>query len=180
MFSRVKIVHITFVVLAFGTQGQGTAREPDKAGAVLGSEVVRGDQLTRQQFEALPDTAVIEFKGKRMTKAEIRVKAANSQEAMAKVQAVARQIEAQFEQRRIQIERQQQAKIRADKAKAMAEFTRQSDAGTTPQARQFEAIQKEAAQLYERSKRASPTEQAQIEQRARQLLQQLSQVSPPR
>jgi ABC-type bacteriocin/lantibiotic exporter with double-glycine peptidase domain len=175
MLSRVKIVHITFVVLALGTQGQGTAREPDKAGAVPGPQVVRGDKLTKEQFEALPDTAIIEFKGKRMTKAEIRARAAKSQEAMATAKAVALQAKAEFEQRRIQIEREQQAKIQADKAKAMAEFERH--AATT------KAIQKEAAELYERSKRASPTERAEIDKRAHQLLLQLrqsSQVSPPR
>jgi hypothetical protein len=180
MFSRIKIAHITFVILAFATQGQGTARGPDKAGAVPGSEVVRGDELTKQQFEALPDTAVIEFKGKRITKGEIRAKALKSQEAMAKAQAVARQTKSQFEQRRIEVERQRQAKMQADRTKAMAEFTRLSDAGATPRALQIEAIRKEAMQLYERSKRASPTEQAQIEERAHQLLQRLLHVSPPR
>jgi len=67
----------------------------------------------------------------------------------------------------------QAAKLQADRAKAMAEFTRLRQAAATPQARQLEAIKEEAAQLYERSKHASPAEQAQIEQRARQLLQQL-------
>src|SRR5262249_8388501 len=180
MFSRIKIAHITFVLLAFATQGQGTARKPDKAGEVPGSEVVRGEQLTKQQFEALPDTAVIEFKGKRMTKGEIRAKVAKSREARAKAQAVARQTKAQFEERRIQVERQRQAKMQADRAKAIGEFTRQSEGAAPPQAPQFEAIRKEAMQLYERSKRASPTEQAEIEQRAHQLLQQLQQASPPR
>jgi hypothetical protein len=46
----------------------------------------------------------------------------------------------------------------------------------TPQARQLDAIQEEAAQLFQRSKTAPPGEQAQIEQRAGQLLQQLQQL----
>ena len=41
---------------------------------------------------------------------------------------------------------------------------------------QLEAIEQEAAQLWQRSQRASPAEQAQIEQRAGQLLQQLQQL----
>jgi DMSO/TMAO reductase YedYZ molybdopterin-dependent catalytic subunit len=97
-------------------------------------------------------------------------------EAMAKIQATAGQAEAQFEQSRIQFEQQQKAESEAHKAKAMAEFTRRTQAAATLQVRQLEAIQKEAAKLYERSKRASPAEQAQIEQRALQLLEQLSQM----
>ena len=81
MFSRAKIGHITFIVLAFGILAQGTAAQPAEPGAAPGPQAVRGDQLTKQQFEALPDTAVIDFKGQRMTKAQIRVKAAKSQEA---------------------------------------------------------------------------------------------------
>jgi hypothetical protein len=176
MFSRTKIVHITFIVLAFGALAHGTPAQPAEPGAAAGPQVVKGDQLTKQQFEALPDTAVIDFKGQRMTKAQIQDKAAKSQEAVVKGETLVRQTEAQFEQRRIQFEEQQQAKIKAGKARAMAEFTRQSQAAATPQARQLEAIQEEAAQLAARSKSASPAEQAQIEQRARQLLQQLPQV----
>jgi hypothetical protein len=176
MFVRVKIARITFLVLAFGILAQGPGRQPAEAGGAPGPQVVRGGQLTKQQFEVLPDTAVIEFKGQRMTKAQIQAKAAKSQEAMAKGQAVARQTEAQFEQRRIQFEQQQQARLQTDNAKAMAEFTRQSQVSATPHAWQLEAIQEEAAQLFERSKRASPAEQAQIEQRAGQLLQQLHQL----
>lgn len=176
MFVRVKIARSTFLVLAFGILAQGTGRQPAEAGGAPGPQVLRGGQLTKQQFEALPDTAVIEVKGQRMTKAQIRAKAAKSQEAMAKGQAVARQTEAQFEQRRIQFEQQQQAKLQADNAKAVAEFTRQSQASGPAASPQLDAIQEEAAQLHERSKRASPAEQAQIEQRAGQLLQQLQQM----
>jgi hypothetical protein len=176
MLSRVKIAYVTFIIIAFGTMHQGTSRQPAEAQAVSGPQVIRGDQLTKKQFEALPDTAVIDLKGQRMTKAQIRIKAATSQQAIAKAQDAARQAEAQFAQRRIKFEQRQQAKLQADKAKAMAEFTRQVQAGTTPQTRQLEAIQGEAAQLYERSKHASPSEQAQIDQRARQLLQQLQQM----
>jgi hypothetical protein len=175
MFSRVKIVHITFILLAFGTLAQGTAAEPSEPGAAPGSQVVRGDQLTKQQFEALPDTALINFKGQQMTKAQIRVRATKSQEAMEKGHALARQTRAEFEQRLIHFEQQRKAKIQADKAKAMEEFARQSQA----EARQLKAIEAEAAQLYKRSEGASPAEKAQIEQRASQLLQQLQEMDHP-
>jgi hypothetical protein len=169
VFSQIKIVHITFILLAFGTLAQGTAAEPSERGAAPGSQMVRGDQLTKQQFEALPDTALIDFKGQRITKAQIRVREAKSQETAEKVRALARQSRAEFEQRLIHFEQQRKAEIHADKAKAMGEFARQSQA----EARQLKAIETEAAQLYKRSERASPAEKAQIEQRASQLLQQL-------
>jgi hypothetical protein len=169
MFSRGNIVQITFILFAFGTLTQGTAAERAEPGAAPSPQVVRGDQLTKQQFDALPDTAQIDFKGQRMTKARMRVREAKSQETAEKVRALARQSRAEFQQRLIHFEQQRKAKIQADAAKAMGEFTRQSQA----EARQFKAIEAEAAQLYKRSEHASPAEKAQIEQRASQLLHQL-------
>jgi hypothetical protein len=167
MFSTVKIARSTFIVLALGILAQGTGRQPAEAGGTPGPQVLRADQLTRQQFEVLPDTAVIESKGQRMTKAQIQTKAMKSKEAIAKVQASARDAQAKFEKRLAQFLQQRQAKLQADNAKAMAEVAR---------LRQVAAIEEEGAKLWQRAQRAAPAERAQIEQRARQLLQQFQQI----
>ena len=73
----------------------------------------------------------------------------------------------------IQFEQQHEAKIQADKAKAMAEFTAKASRIPGPGPGSLRRSRMEAAQLCGVSSGASPAEQAQIEQRARQLLQQL-------
>jgi hypothetical protein len=174
MFSRVSIATPTILVLVLGLLAQSAGPLPAEAGGVQG-QVIRGDQLTKQQFEALPDIAVIEFKGQRMTKAQIRAKAAKSTEAMAKAPAAARAAQAKVAARQAQFLQQQQAKLQADNAKAMVEVARLRQAAGPARSPQLEAIEQEAAQLFQRSQRA-PAERAQIEQRAGQLLQQLQQM----
>jgi len=169
MFAPRKIVCSTTVVLALGLIVNAVGRPPAEAGGAPGPQVLRADQLTKQQFRAAPDSAVIEFRGQRVTKAQIRARAAQkAHEGMAKVEVAVRQERARFEQ--------EQAKLHADNAKVQAELARLRQARATPQARQVDAIEQEAAQLFERSKRASPADRAQIEQRASQLLQQLQQL----
>jgi hypothetical protein len=169
MFSRGKIGQITFILFAFGILTLGTATASAETRATPSPQVVSGAQLTKQQFEALPDSALIDFKGRQMTKASIRARETQSHDTAEKVQALARQSRVEFQQRLIQFEQQRKTKLEVDKAKAMGEFARLSQANP----RQLKAIEVEAAQLYERSKRASPADKAHIEQRANQLLQQL-------
>ena len=171
MFSRVKIGQITFILFAFGMLILATATASAERGAPS-PQVVSGDRLTKQQFEALPDSALIDFKGRRMTKADIRARVAQSLDMAEKVQALARQSRVEFKQHLIQFEQQRKTKLEIDKAKATGEFARLSQADS----QQLKAIEVEAAQLQERSKRASPAEKAHIEQRANQLLQQLQRM----
>ena len=160
MFSRIAITKLAAITLGLGFMAQVVGSSPAEAGGAPGPQVLRADQLTKQQFRRLPDSAVIEFQGQRMTKAQIRAMAARkAQAAMAKVEAAAGQRRAQFEQ--------EQAKLQADNTKVQAELAR---------LRQIAAIQQEAAQLLQRSQRGLPAEQTQIEQRASQLLQQLQQL----
>ena len=139
---------------------------PADAGGAPGPQVIRADQLTKQQFDQqlkrLPDTAVIEFQGRRLTVGEIRAKSAQrDRELIAKAQAASRQAQAAFEQRRAQFLQQQQAKLQADNAKATAELARLRQPAGPGRSPQLEAIEQEAAQLF---------------QRAAQLLQQLQQM----
>jgi len=181
MFAMLRIASFTSVVLVLGLLAHTASPPPAESGGAPGPQVLRADQLTKQQFrqqlKALPDSAVIESKGQRMTKGQIRALAAQKgAAAQAKARAAASQAQARFAAHRAQFLQQEQAKLQADNAKTMAEFGRLRQARATPQARQLDAIEQEAAQLFQRSQRASPAERAQIEQRAAQLLQQLQQL----
>ena len=159
----------SFFLFVSGILTLGTATANAEREAAPSPKVISGDNLTKQQFEALPDIALIDFKGRRMTKASIRAREAQSRDTAEKVQALARQSRAEFEQRLIQFKQQRKKKLEIDKAKSMGEYARLGPADS----QQLKSIEVEAARLHGRSTRASPAEKAQIEQRANQLLQQL-------
>jgi hypothetical protein len=181
MFAMLRIASPTMMFLVLGLIAHTAAPLPADAGGAPGPQVIRADQLTKQQFDQqlkrLPDSAVIESQGRRFTVGEIRARAAQRRREMAaKAPVAARAAQAKVAARQAQFLQQQQAQLQADNVKAMAEFGRLRQARATPQARQVEAIEQEAAQLFQRSQRAAPAERAQIEQRAGQLLQQLQQL----
>ena len=134
--------------------------------------IIRGEQLTQQQFDALPDSAVIEFRGTRITAGEVRVKIKQAEiGAQAQAQAAAAQAQAKFEAYRAKFLQEQKAKLDAANAKVRAEIARLRQASAAAPLTQQQAIQKEAVELLNRSKTATPAEQIQIEQRAGQLQQ---------
>ena len=196
MVSRISIAGLTAVAFALGVNAQPAAAPPAvqevtpapakvlEAPAVLapalvpGQAVLKLEQLTKEQFVALPDSQVIEVQGQRTTKREFL--AAMEQErnaALAKLKAAAGQAQATFEAARSQFLQRQQAELDAQNAKVRAEFaSRRTQRGGPARSAAHQAIHKEASQLLERAKTAPPAEQEQIEQRAGELLKQLQQV----
>jgi hypothetical protein len=131
MGARIRITGLTVITgIALGLMANLAAPPPVLAGGgVAAPQVLKADTLTKQQFEQqfkrLPDNAVIESKGQRMTIGQMRALAAQKAQAhQAKAQAALTQANTAFEQRRAQLEQQHQAKLRADNAKAIAEFKR--------------------------------------------------------
>lgn len=130
MVARIRIAGLTTVTFVLGLGAN--AANPLWAvagGGIAVPQVLKADQLTKQQLDQqlkrLPDSAVIESKGQRVTKAQIRALATQKgQQHQAKGQAALTQANAAFEQRRAQLEQQHQAKLQADNAKAMADFKR--------------------------------------------------------
>ena len=130
MGATIKIAGLTTIALVL-VLGAGAASPPwaVAGGGVAAPQVLKTDTLTKQQFKQqfkrLPDNAVIESKGQRMTKAQIKALAAQKGRAnQAKAQAALSQANAAFEQRRAQLEQQHQAKLQADNAKAIEDFKR--------------------------------------------------------
>jgi hypothetical protein len=124
-------------------------------------------------FKTLPDSAVIQFQGKAISKGALKALQAQARrEAETQLKAAVTQANAKFQSRRTQFLQQQQAEIQTTLVKARAETThlRQALVSATPA--QQDPIRSEAITLLQRSKSATPAERAQIEQRALQLEQQ--------
>ena len=158
-----------------------TAQAPEQFGLdrpLKGEQPLKAEQLTKEHFDRLSDTQPIEIKGQRMTAGKIRANMRQARaEAEAKAKVAAAKVQAEFEAERTKFLQAQKAKLEAENAKVRAEVTRLRQQQPAPaQSPQLDAIRREAGQLLERSKTASPAERAQIEQRAAQLIQQLQQM----
>jgi len=142
-----------------------------------GATVFKADQLTKEQFKQLPDSAVIEFQGQRTTKGEFRAKMEQARNAaMMEAQAQASQAEARRAAHRARFLQRQQVELDAASAKVQVELARLGQAGSHAQISQMEGVQQKAANLCARSKTASPAEQAQMEREAGELLKQFRQL----
>lgn len=141
-------------------------------------QIFKIEQMTKDQFKALPDSAVIEFKGKQMTKGQfISEMNQKSREMAEKAKAEMKSKRmAEFEARRAKFLQQEKQRITANNAKVRGEFERLKQQASSAKAKQFTAIRQEAIQLNNKSKNANPAEQAQIEKRAEELLRQLKQL----
>jgi len=78
MFAMLRIARPTMMFLVLALIAHTAAPLRADAGGAPGPQVIRADQLTKHQFyqqlKRLPDTAVIEFQGRRLTVGEIRAK----------------------------------------------------------------------------------------------------------
>jgi hypothetical protein len=176
MLRQLGIVSITTAAVTLTLMAHpATAADPPPQLGV--SRVIRGEGLTRPQFEALHDSATIEFRGTRITAGELRAKMRQSNlQRQAASQAAAAQAAPRFEAYRATFLQKQQAELQAASAKFQAELARLRQASASAPPPQHEGILNEAIQLQERAKTAPPAEQVQIEQRALQLHQQIQRL----
>jgi len=140
-------------------------------------QVLQLEKMTKEQFEKLPDTAVIDVKGRQITKgqymSEMNQKAKQDLE---KARAeLSRKAQADFEAARAKFLQGEKAKLDANNAKVNAEIERLRQKNTESSSRLL-SIQNEANQLNTRFRTANPSEKAQIEKRAGELLQQIKQM----
>jgi hypothetical protein len=130
---------------------------------------IRGAELTPQQFQSLPDNAVIEYDGKQSTAGELRARARQQKAALATEIAALDKSQREGEGKRAKFLQDRKAKLDAENAKVATELARLRQSGGIP-----ENVKQETNQLRERSKNAkTDAEKAQIEQRAGELLRQL-------
>ncbi len=168
--------------LVFGTMTLLTTAGslPALAQRTSQAKIIRADQLTKREFDRqlkmLPENAVIESNGQRMTKAQMRKEAARQgTETVSKAQARDRDVQAKYRAWHAQFEQEQQAKLKAENANLQRELAQLIQTSAPVRSPKLEIIQQEATQLLQRSKTAPPAEREQIEKRAQELLRELQQ-----
>ena len=165
MVQRTRILNITFLCLILCLAAFAASSFAAENLSAQG-KFLKGEQLTKEQFKALPDNAVIEFKGQQKTKSQII-----AEEEQKRTQSLAKMKNAsksQFEAARAKFLQEQKVKLDADNAKAKTEFERLKTKSS-----KYAEIKKEALQLFNKSKTAPPADQEQIEKRSAELLNQL-------
>ncbi len=176
---------IAAVTLAPGHVGAGTPVQVPgvqrPAGGVQAgtAQVYKNEVLTKDTFRTLPDSAVLEVNGQHVTKGDLLARAVKAHEsAAAQFRGFIAQANGNLQRKRAAFRQQQTAGLEEANARVWAEVARLKQAeASAAQAAASDPIHKEAAELHQRYQGASPSERAQIEQRAGQLLRQLG-VTP--
>jgi hypothetical protein len=133
--------------------------------------VIAAGALTGDQFKALSPDAVIEIDGKRMTKRdfiESRTKAL--EQAIQKMKAMRAAAANEFETRHKAFLDAEQAKLKAANKKVDDEVARLVAADAAAHGLNWEARKKQAADLLQQAKSATPTERSTLEKQAADLL----------
>jgi len=114
---------------------------------------VPADKLTKEQFQALPPEAMIDFKGERMTKANFlkkgSVQAEQFQKRLEELKAKAKE---QAEARRTAFLQEEQAKLAEANQKVQAEIDRLVAADNASHGADWQERKKQAAKLLEEAK----------------------------
>ena len=131
----------------------------------------RATRSTGEQFKALPPDAVIEIDGKRMTKREfIASREKALEQAINKMKEMRTTTENQFEVRRKAFLDAEQAKLEEANKKVEDEVARLVAADAAAHGPNWEARKKQAANLLQQAKSASPMERSTLEKQAADLL----------
>jgi hypothetical protein len=141
------------------------------------SEAYKLSQLTKEKFEALPGTAVLEIEGKRITKQQYT---ADIQREMTRSKSELLNLEASggkaLDKKNADLRASQMARINERNAKIIGKAEPLRKAAIERRSK-LEAIQKEAHDLYNKAKTTqTPEAKAQIDKRAGELLIQLKQL----
>ena len=168
---NVTLISVVAVALAL-VPDAGMPQTAAKAKETPTLRVLTAEKVNKRQFDrqlnTLPDNAVVETAGRRVTVGEIRAKTVEMQKvAVAEAAANAKASEGRFAARQTQLAQQRMTKLDADNAKIKPELAQLS---------RTEAIRVEAAELMRKSKTATPAELAKLEERAAQLLREMHTV----
>jgi hypothetical protein len=153
--------------------GKTPAIVKDTADQKLGKpKVVDGSKLSKQDFRALPDNAVILVPGgKQVTKQELLDEA---KAKLAQLKSNPPKTAQSLASLRAQFEKKQHDDLVARNAKVTAEIARyKTKEQAMLQSTSYQAIQSEASNLHLQYQKASPAEKQKIENRARELQKQL-------
>ena len=164
---RWKTIVPVAAVLACSVPGLATARE--KAADAVSA--IPAKELTREQFQALAPDAVIEINGEHITKSEFQARNVRGlHEAAKQLQDLRARLQAAFEARRRALLDKREAEIAEANKKAEAEVAKLVAADAAEHGPNWEARKKQAADLFEKAARATPTERSALLKRAADLL----------
>jgi hypothetical protein len=161
----------TAAILAFAMSQcvapSGFAQE--KATASPGN--ASAENLTKEQFMALPPDAVIDFKGSRMTKADfVSRKADEFEQAMKKARQMKAEAQKLFTARRAAFLLDQAVKLEDANRKVRAEVDRLVAADQASHGANWEDRKNQAAQILADAAKAPPGRRAEFEKKADELL----------
>jgi hypothetical protein len=173
MSKKIYIVGFIFlIIILFFTVNINTSFSADLQS--VPGQAIKIEGLTKNQFKSLPDNAVIEVNGIHMTKQQlIAVQKQKRNELMNLPKPST--AKPQFDAARTKFLQEQQNKLNAENARVKTAFDSQVKLNNA-NATKFTAIQKEALELSNKSNNATPEQQQQIEQRAKELVDQLKQM----
>jgi hypothetical protein len=135
------------------------------------TSIIPANTLTREQFKALSPDAVIEIGGERISKREFierRTKAV--EQAISEMQEERVKAETEFEAKRKAFLDAERAKLEEANKKVEAEVARLVAADAAAHGPNWEARKKQAADILEQAKRATPTRRSALEKQAADLL----------
>jgi hypothetical protein len=155
----------------------GSVAAPPGVRAPELAQIYKLEQLTEQHFMNLPDTAMIEFQGRQMSKQQFMREAdQRAQQTLGKAETeMQAKADADFKAVMAEFMKEQNAEIEAHNARARADFDRLSQQGAANASR-VEAIRNEAMQLNSLFKTASGEEKVQLEKKAGELLGELQRM----
>jgi hypothetical protein len=134
-------------------------------------DIVSAQQLTKDQFMALPPEAVIDFGGKRMTKRAFLIERARALEQANKtLQDTRAHAKQEFAARRKAFLAAEQAQLKAANLKVQAEINGLLAADAAAHGPNWEARKKQAAALLKQAASAQFLRRQQLEKRAAELL----------
>ena len=161
-----RVVSITPVVLCGSAVATNAQEKPaDEVSAISAKD------LTREQFLALAPDAVIEINGERITKSAFQERNAKGlEEAARQLQDIRARAQVAFNAWRKALLDQRKAAIAEANKKAEAEVAKLVAADAAKHGPNWEARKKQAADLFERAAKATPTERSDLLKQAADLL----------
>ena len=161
------------LVAAFACACPTLADAEEKAN--VPSSAVVAATLTRQQFEALPPTAMIEVDGQRMSKEEfLKRRLTDLNRAIKQMEDWKSRAEAEFAAYRKAFLDGEKAKLDEANKKVHAEVDRLLAADAAAHGPEWDARKKQAAALLTNSAAADPQQRSQLEKQAADLLAPLA------
>ena len=139
------------------------------------ASAIDGNTLTKDQFRALPLSAVVQVQGRQTTKQEILDKARTNLHTSSR--ATPQQLSARLSEVRTKFLQKQQADLKSRNDKVLAALAqRRANEEVFARSPQFLALHNEALSLQSQYDRATPAEKTKLESRARELQKQLQKL----